>query len=104
LTDRRRSTSAAKYRRLYKTALWQTLRAQILTRDLYTCQRCGCRLTQGRSRPTDAVVNHITPHKGSVDLFSDPDNLEAVCKQCHDSRIQGEERGTTIGPDGWAVD
>ena len=101
-----RSKTSEEHRWLYKTRTWKTLRLQILTRDNYTCQRCGVALTQGRTRPTDAVVNHIKPHKGDEVLFADPLNLEAVCKRCHDSLIQSEERRTSpdIGPDGWPID
>lgn len=101
----KRSKTAKEHRWLYKTRTWKTLRQKILTRDTYTCQRCGVALTQGRTRPTDAVVNHIKPHKGDEELFTHPDNLEAVCKKCHDSLIQSEEKRTApeIGPDGWPV-
>ncbi len=104
--ERARSKDAVEYRRLYKTAAWKAIRPVILARDLYTCQRCNTPLTPGRSRPTDAVVNHKQPHRGDWTLFTDPDNLEAVCKQCHDSAIQSMERGNVqqIGPDGWPVD
>lgn len=101
--ERSRSKDAVEYRKLYKTAAWKAIRPTILARDLYTCQRCGAILTQGRSRPTDAVVNHKEPHKGDWGKFTDPENLEAVCKQCHDSAIQAQERGkrVTFGADGW---
>ena len=101
-----RSKEAQQYRYLYKTRTWKTLRPQILARDLYTCQRCHTPLTKGRTRPTDAVVNHIKPHKGNLALFQDPSNLEAVCKQCHDADIQSFERGKIrqIGADGWPQD
>lgn len=40
------------------------------------------------------VVDHIQPHKGDTDLFHDPDNWQALCKQCHDSlKKQIESRG-----------
>jgi len=101
--DRQRSTSAVEYRKLYKTAAWKAIRPIILARDLYTCQRCDTPLTQGRAKPTDAVVNHRKPHEGDWQLFTDPDNLEAVCKKCHDSAIQSQERGwrRQVGSDGW---
>jgi 5-methylcytosine-specific restriction endonuclease McrA len=101
-----RSTSAEKYRRLYSQKAWATLRKQILLRDLYTCQSCKVPLTTGRSDPRSAVVNHIKPHKGALYLFYNPNNLQAVCKECHDGRIQAMERGGTspIGLDGWPVD
>ena len=70
------------------------------------CQRCGVYLADdGGKSPRSATVNHKTPHKGDLTLFFDPDNLEAVCKRCHDSDIQSEERSgkPTIGVDGWPI-
>ena len=75
----KRSTTADKYRKLYYTKSWKQLRATILTRDGYRCQRCKVTLTNGRSDPRAAVVHHIKPHKGDLTLFNDPANLESVC-------------------------
>ena len=88
---------------LYKTKAWRMLREATLARDGFICQRCRCLLISGRKDNRSAVVNHKMPHKGDAALFHDPGNLEAVCKQCHDSDIQKEERGTSrpIGLDGW---
>lgn len=38
------------------------------------------------------VVDHITPHKGDIDLFLDSRNLQSLCKQHHDSSKQKAER------------
>lgn len=38
------------------------------------------------------VVDHITPHKGSRELFYKIDNLQALCTHCHNSEKQKEER------------
>ena len=59
-----RCTTADKYRKLYSTKQWCTLRGRILTRDHYRGQRCGGSLTSGKSQPTSAVVHHKKPHKG----------------------------------------
>ncbi|MDO6587341.1 HNH endonuclease [Salipiger sp. 1_MG-2023] len=59
---------------------------------------------KGRSSPTSAEVDHITPHKGDETLFFDPGNLQALCKLCHASRKQREERGRSdrmARSDGW---
>ena len=103
----KRSTTADKYRKLYYTKSWKQLRATILTRDGYRCQRCKVTLTNGRSDPRAAVVHHIKPHKGDLTLFNDPANLESVCWRCHSGAIQSEEvlgYDTTIGADGWPSD
>lgn len=105
----RRSPEAAAYRTLYKGKRWAALRASILVRDLYTCQRpgCGVLLIGKHPAPNSPVVNHRTPHKGDLRLFFDPANLEAVCKGCHDGDVKAEEisgYSSAIGADGWPTD
>ena len=46
------------------------------------CQQCG------RAASTD--LDHIMPHRGDVNLFWDPDNMQALCKQCHDAKTANE--------------
>lgn len=85
---------------------WVRTRDAILTRDGYLCQPC-----QRNGRPTPATqVDHIVPKaKGGTD---DPDNLEAICRSCHDAKTAqeaAEAQGRTwrpkrtIGADGWPV-
>lgn len=53
------------------------------------------------------VVDHIIPHKGSLVLFHDPDNLQSLCKRCHDRDKAAEERGTQVtyyGVDGYPIE
>jgi 5-methylcytosine-specific restriction endonuclease McrA len=107
--NKQRSKHAEHYRKLYMTKRWRFLRAEVLARDLFTCQQpgCGSRLVNGRSDPRSAVVHHKTPHKGELELFYDKDNLEAVCWTCHSGAIQSAEAlgyDSTIGADGWPVD
>lgn len=42
------------------------------------------------------VVDHITPHKGDSALFWDKANWQSLCKRCHDSVKQAEEKSGTI--------
>ena len=39
----------------------------------------------------DHLANHITPHKGNLDLFFDDNNLQSLCKLHHDSAKQKAE-------------
>jgi 5-methylcytosine-specific restriction protein A len=32
------------------------------------------------------VIDHITPHRGDVELFWDMANWQAICKRCHDKK------------------
>jgi 5-methylcytosine-specific restriction protein A len=76
------------WRKWYKTARWQKLRMQVLTRDLFTCQRCK-RIEADTSQ---LVADHRRPHRGVEALFWDIVNLWTLCKPCHDSWKQREER------------
>jgi 5-methylcytosine-specific restriction endonuclease McrA len=52
------------------------------------------------------ICDHIIAHKGDEDLFWDADNLQSLCKPCHDRIKQREELGQGVvrfGPDGWPV-
>ena len=104
-----RSDVANAYRTLYSTKHWKTLRRQALTRDEYRCQHsgCGAHLQAGRDHTRSAVVHHLRPHKGDLELFFDLDNLQSVCWTCHSGDIQSQEAlgyDTTIGVDGWPID
>lgn len=96
-----RSAEAEAYRHLYSTEEWRAVRGTAFVRDLYTCRRCDCILVEGRPNdPQSATANHIVPHRGDRELFFDIDNIESVCKSCHDTLIQREEaRGFVIGSD-----
>jgi len=105
--DKWRTAEAEEYRKLYQRREWRLLREQALLRDMFRCQRCGCNLKRGRTEPQSAVVHHITPHKGDINLFMDLDNLQSVCWSCHSGVIQSEEAlgySNEIGEDGWPID
>lgn len=53
------------------------------------------------------MVDHVTPHKGDRDLFLDRDNLQLLCKRCHDGpKAKQELRGYHDEADssGWPLD
>jgi len=74
----------------YKTARWQKLRWSTLVRDRFTCQMPGC----GKLEPNTSqlVADHKTPHHGDEALFWDENNLQCLCKPCHDKLKQSLER------------
>lgn len=87
------------WHRLYKLARWQRLREQQLSRQPI-CEFC----LEGETVTAADTVDHVRPHKGDEQLFFDPDNLQSLCKHCHDSAKQRIERGQTVvrfGADGW---
>lgn len=66
------------------------------------CELCSA---EGRVAAAE-VVDHKTPHRGNEQLLFAIDNLQSLCKRCHDSRKQFVERrgyDNTIGVDGWPV-
>ncbi|GAA6190880.1 HNH endonuclease [Phaeobacter sp. NW0010-22] len=80
------------WRAWYKTARWRALRLEILNRDGWLCQKTGVALVGKYPAPNSPVVNHKQAHRGDEVLFWDPDNLEAMSKEYHDSVQQSLER------------
>lgn len=39
------------------------------------------------------VVDHVKQHLGNLTLFWSWDNLQSLCKACHDGRKQREDKG-----------
>ena len=74
--------------RLYCTSRWQQIRQMVLLDDPL-CRECA---KQGKLVPA-AVVDHIVPHKGDLDLFYDLNNLQPLCKRCHDIKTVREDGG-----------
>lgn len=64
----------------YNSKDWQQVRLAVLARDYYVCQECG---------KTDCnTVHHIIPlteaNINNTDISVNMDNLETICKDCHD--------------------
>ncbi len=97
-----RNTAASDYNHWYNLPVWKKLRRSKL-RDEPLCERC---LQRGKTVMA-IIVHHVKPFRGDWDLFLDFDNLQSVCKLCHDGSIQREEKsGHRIGhtADGRPVD
>lgn len=77
---------------------WDKTRKRILGRDKYLCQPC---LRASMITPA-SQVDHIKPKaQGGTD---DEDNLQSICKSCHDLKTIKESGGKpkqAIGADGW---
>ncbi|MCM2455315.1 HNH endonuclease [Rhizobium sp. CG4] len=86
----RHRDASLEYRGWYKTARWQKLRMSVLIRDRFTCQMVGCGRVDGNT--SRLVADHKTPHRGDERLFWDENNLQCLCKTCHDKLKQKEER------------
>jgi len=77
---------AKPWRAWYGTPQWRAVRRAVLI-EQPLCER---HLRRGEIIAA-TVVNHCTPHRGNWGLFIGGP-FEAVCKACHDSEIQREER------------
>ena len=81
--------------RLYGTKRWRDpktgLRVRVLARFGNLCGFCQTALIGGRDKPNSAVIDHIQPHKGNVNLFWEESNLQALCKACHDGEKQKQD-------------
>ena len=87
------SKTAEPWRKWYSLARWKRLRIEVFKRDMFTCQRKECgRLVGDTSK---LVADHRQPHRGDPVLFWDDDNLQTLCKTCHDREKQREERRAT---------
>lgn len=49
---------------------------------------CAACMRSGRATPA-TVVDHITPHRGDVNLFWNASNWQPLCKDCHDRKTAG---------------
>lgn len=72
---------------LYNRKAWKVLRAAHL-REHPFCVKC---LARG-IHTLGTIVDHRIPHRGNMDLFFDPHNLQTLCPPDHSSEKQLEER------------
>ncbi|MES2126666.1 MAG: HNH endonuclease signature motif containing protein [Pseudomonadota bacterium] len=87
--------AAPEHKHLYNTKRWHRLRYyQLLRHPL--CAMCAklARLTAA------TIADHVVPHRGDEELFFDEQNLQSLCKPCHDgAKQQLEKSGTLRGCD-----
>lgn len=76
---------------------WQAYRRRFLAKHplCVVCLAAGLTVAA-------AVVDHIRAHKGDQQLFWDPQNHRAVCKPCHDARVDEGDFGRAAPPAGRA--
>lgn len=65
----------------YGKGSWKRARMQALNRDHWLCQEC---LRQGRVR-TAKEVHHLKPLELYPELGLELDNLESLCRECHEA-------------------
>ena len=77
--DPPRSAAALEARKLYSTKAWRDLRRAFLSEHPLCC-KC-------RALATDC--DHITDHAGNLELFTQWENLQALCRACHSTKTAG---------------
>ena len=90
--ERRRASDqvrrqAKPWRRWYSTKRWRGRRDEQLSDE----PLCAMHLAKGEIVAA-TVADHVVPHRGDEALFFDG-ALQSLCKPCHDSAKQREERG-----------
>jgi 5-methylcytosine-specific restriction endonuclease McrA len=90
-------------RRLYSRK-WEKLREHHLANNPLCARHAARGEVVGAT-----IVHHVRPHRGDLRLLMDAGNLESLCKRCHDSDAQREERAAEsnrprIGADGFPID
>jgi 5-methylcytosine-specific restriction endonuclease McrA len=78
----------------YKTSAWQKLRRRQLKLNPL-CKFCD----RKKILTIATVADHIQPHRGNMEKFFDIDNLQSLCKTCHDSTKQRLEKSGDFGCD-----
>ena len=84
---------SAEYHGLYSLPVWRyQLRPEHLLQEPF-CRECARRYppSDPRHRTRATVVDHIRPHEGDMALFTDPGNLQSLCKTCHDRKTHQEQ-------------
>lgn len=104
--DKRREYDAKRQGRAdrswYKSARWQAKRRNQLRNEPY----CRFHVREHGRKVWASVVDHVKPHNGDWALFWHGE-LQSLCKPCHDSRKQGDERrgfSTAVDAEGWPTD
>jgi len=67
------------YNKLYTPKHYRAYRRMFLNRHPLCANYAEC----GNSA---TVLDHIVDHGGDLELFNNPENHQALCKQCHDKK------------------
>lgn len=91
----------SQYPKLYNSKGWQSRRKNQLAKE----PLCAFCMAKGEHKLA-SVADHIEPHRGNAEKFF-KGKLQSLCKLCHDSTKQIEERrgySGAVGLDGWPID
>lgn len=76
----------------YTSRRWRRVRDMAKQRDAMMCQRCKANGTIKiiGNKPRDYAVDHIKPRKLWEELELTLDNLQTLCRRCHDTKTREE--------------
>lgn len=78
---------SAEWHGWYQLPIWtDRLRPEQLLREPF-CRECA----KSGIRTYATVVDHVRPFRGDWALFTDPGNLQSLCKSCHDRKTALEQ-------------
>ncbi len=81
-----RGKDSEAWHKYYSLPIWKDdLRPNQLLREPWCCE-CAKRNT--RTRATE--VDHVVPHEGDWNLFTDRKNLQSLCHRCHSAKTMRE--------------
>lgn len=76
------------WKAFYKSQQWERKRKSVLQRDHYACQECRRKGRYCRAN----TVHHIRHLKDEPELALEDDNLESLCRDCHEAIHEKENR------------
>lgn len=94
----------SQFKHLYNSARWKRMRVRQLEAEPL------CRMHAALAQLVPATVaDHIKAHRGDEELFFDEENLQSLCKPCHDAHKQAQEHSVNgilrgAGHDGRPLD
>ena len=71
------------YVEMLRSPLWQKKRLEIMQRDDFTCQHCGC-------KERELQVHHRVYHKGAKPWEYDDSELITLCDRCHEAETDAK--------------
>ena len=71
------------YAEMLRSPLWQKKRLEIMQRDDFTCQHCGC-------KERELQVHHRVYHKGAKPWEYDDSELITLCDRCHEAETDAK--------------
>lgn len=76
---------------------WQKVRELYFKRNPFCADIYG---DHGKRLEVATELDHIVPHRGDMEKFWDPGNLQGLCKECHSKKTATEESAFARSGDG----